>query len=177
MLKIHRQELLRQRGGVPRERDCRARAGDRRVALAAGRWRPRLSRSNRDLGFSSTPSEEKPCKSCSFWADGYNGVTQHLAARDTRLVAVSCAPKRKARGDCGADGLDLSLVLVRRRRLQLRLRRLVPSRIYGGRRRGPLQLRLDRDDNDRPAGSAPSSRSPDGRSIAPIRPMRAASTC
>ena len=41
------------------------------------------------------PDWEKPCKSCSFWADGYNGVTQHLAQRDTRLVAVSRAPLAK----------------------------------------------------------------------------------
>jgi predicted dithiol-disulfide oxidoreductase (DUF899 family) len=41
------------------------------------------------------PDWEKPCKSCSFWADGYNGVTQHLAERDTRLVAISRAPLAK----------------------------------------------------------------------------------
>jgi predicted dithiol-disulfide oxidoreductase (DUF899 family) len=41
------------------------------------------------------PDWEKPCKSCSFWADGYNGVTQHLAQRDTRLVAISRAPLTK----------------------------------------------------------------------------------
>jgi len=41
------------------------------------------------------PDWEKPCKSCSFWADGYNGVTRHLAGRDTRLVAVSRAPLAK----------------------------------------------------------------------------------
>jgi predicted dithiol-disulfide oxidoreductase (DUF899 family) len=32
------------------------------------------------------------CKSCSFWADGYDGIQPHLAARDVRLVAVSKAP-------------------------------------------------------------------------------------
>ena len=41
------------------------------------------------------PDWEKPCKSCSFWADGYNGVTAHLAQRSTRLVAVSRAPREK----------------------------------------------------------------------------------
>jgi predicted dithiol-disulfide oxidoreductase (DUF899 family) len=41
------------------------------------------------------PDWETPCKSCSFWADGYNGVGPHLAARDTRLVAVSRAPRQK----------------------------------------------------------------------------------
>ena len=45
--------------------------------------------------FMFAPDWEKPCKSCSFWADGYNGVTAHLEARDTRLVAVSRAPREK----------------------------------------------------------------------------------
>jgi len=41
------------------------------------------------------PDWEKPCKSCSFWADGYNGMGAHLAARDTHLVAISRAPLAK----------------------------------------------------------------------------------
>ncbi len=45
--------------------------------------------------FMFAPDWEKPCKSCSFWADGYNGVIQHLAQRDTRLVAASRAPLAK----------------------------------------------------------------------------------
>ena len=45
--------------------------------------------------FMFAPGWERPCKSCAFWADGYNGVTAHLAARDTRLVAVSRAPREK----------------------------------------------------------------------------------
>jgi predicted dithiol-disulfide oxidoreductase (DUF899 family) len=45
--------------------------------------------------FMFAPEWENPCKSCSFWADGYNGVTAHLEARDTRLVAVSRAPRAK----------------------------------------------------------------------------------
>jgi len=32
------------------------------------------------------------CPSCSFWADNYDGLDIHLAARDTALVAVSNAP-------------------------------------------------------------------------------------
>lgn len=38
------------------------------------------------------PDYEEGCPSCSFWADNYNGVGVHLAARDTALVAVSRAP-------------------------------------------------------------------------------------
>jgi predicted dithiol-disulfide oxidoreductase (DUF899 family) len=32
------------------------------------------------------------CKSCSFWADGYDGFVVHLARRDVTFVAVSSAP-------------------------------------------------------------------------------------
>jgi len=35
------------------------------------------------------------CPSCSFWADGYDGITAHLNARDISLVAVSSAPASK----------------------------------------------------------------------------------
>ena len=35
---------------------------------------------------------ENPCKSCSFWADSYNGLAPHLEARDIAFVAVSSAP-------------------------------------------------------------------------------------
>ena len=42
--------------------------------------------------FMFAPGWTKPCKSCSFWADNFNGAVPHLARRDTRLVAVSRAP-------------------------------------------------------------------------------------
>ena len=45
--------------------------------------------------FMFAPEWERPDKSCSFWADGYNGVTAHLEARDSRLVAVSRAPRAR----------------------------------------------------------------------------------
>jgi predicted dithiol-disulfide oxidoreductase (DUF899 family) len=38
------------------------------------------------------PEWDAGCKSCSFWADSYNGSVAHLAARDVALVAVSRAP-------------------------------------------------------------------------------------
>ena len=38
------------------------------------------------------PDWEEGCPSCSFWADNYDGIGVHLAARDTTLVAVSRAP-------------------------------------------------------------------------------------
>ena len=41
------------------------------------------------------PDWQEACKSCSFWADGYNAITPHLAQRDVTLVAVSRAPLPK----------------------------------------------------------------------------------
>ena len=44
------------------------------------------------------PDWEKPCKSCSFWADSFNGIVAHLEQRDVTLVAVSRAPLAKLGG-------------------------------------------------------------------------------
>ncbi|KAJ3034711.1 hypothetical protein HDV00_004756 [Rhizophlyctis rosea] len=41
------------------------------------------------------PKAENPCQSCSFWADSYNGVDEHLKHRDTSFVVVSRAPIEK----------------------------------------------------------------------------------
>jgi predicted dithiol-disulfide oxidoreductase (DUF899 family) len=45
--------------------------------------------------FMFDPAWEKACKSCSFWADGYNGFFVHLEQRDIAFVAVSLAPYPK----------------------------------------------------------------------------------
>ena len=41
------------------------------------------------------PDWENPCKSCSFWADNFNGIIAHLNQRDVTLVAISRAPLAK----------------------------------------------------------------------------------
>jgi predicted dithiol-disulfide oxidoreductase (DUF899 family) len=41
------------------------------------------------------PDWEKPCKSCSFWADNFNGIIAHLNQRDVTFVAISRAPFAK----------------------------------------------------------------------------------
>jgi predicted dithiol-disulfide oxidoreductase (DUF899 family) len=41
------------------------------------------------------PSWEAACKSCSFWADNFNGVLVHLNQRNVSLVAISRAPFAK----------------------------------------------------------------------------------
>jgi predicted dithiol-disulfide oxidoreductase (DUF899 family) len=44
------------------------------------------------------------CKSCSFWADHFDGMIPHLGARDTALVAISRAPLAKLRAHAGRLG-------------------------------------------------------------------------
>jgi predicted dithiol-disulfide oxidoreductase (DUF899 family) len=41
------------------------------------------------------PDWDVACKSCSFWADGFERMVPHLAARDTTMVAISRAPFAK----------------------------------------------------------------------------------
>ena len=45
--------------------------------------------------FMYAPEWEIGCRSCSFWADNFNGIVPHLNARDVALVAVSRAPLQK----------------------------------------------------------------------------------
>jgi len=45
--------------------------------------------------FMFDPAWEVGCKSCSFWADGFNGFFPHLERRDLAFVAVSRAPLAK----------------------------------------------------------------------------------
>jgi predicted dithiol-disulfide oxidoreductase (DUF899 family) len=42
--------------------------------------------------FMFDPDWEAGCKSCSFWADNFNGIIVHLNQRDTSMVAISRAP-------------------------------------------------------------------------------------
>jgi predicted dithiol-disulfide oxidoreductase (DUF899 family) len=42
--------------------------------------------------FMFAPDWEEGCKSSSFWADNFNGITIHLHHRDVTFTAVSCAP-------------------------------------------------------------------------------------
>ena len=41
------------------------------------------------------PDWDEGCKSCSFWADSFDGAHVHLRARDVNLVAISRAPLAK----------------------------------------------------------------------------------
>lgn len=45
--------------------------------------------------FMFAPDWEQGCKSCTFWADHFNGAPAHLAQRDVRFTAISRAPLPK----------------------------------------------------------------------------------
>lgn len=45
--------------------------------------------------FMFAPDWENPCKSCSFWAEQFDGLRTHLPHRDTTLVAIANAPYAK----------------------------------------------------------------------------------
>jgi predicted dithiol-disulfide oxidoreductase (DUF899 family) len=45
--------------------------------------------------FMFAPDWEEACKSCSFWADNFNGIPVHLGHRDVAFTAVSLAPLAK----------------------------------------------------------------------------------
>jgi len=45
--------------------------------------------------FMFAPQWENGCKSCSFWADNFNGIVPHLKQRDVSFAAVSRAPWKK----------------------------------------------------------------------------------
>jgi predicted dithiol-disulfide oxidoreductase (DUF899 family) len=42
--------------------------------------------------FMFAPDWEEGCKSCSFWADNFNGIAVHLNHRDVTFLAISRAP-------------------------------------------------------------------------------------
>ena len=48
--------------------------------------------------FMFAPEWDVGCKSCSFWADNFNGITAHLRARDVAFAAISRAPFAKLKG-------------------------------------------------------------------------------
>lgn len=41
------------------------------------------------------PDWKAACKSCSFWADHFHGISEHLAHRDVQFAAISRAPLAK----------------------------------------------------------------------------------
>ena len=90
-----RDELARQRRELPWERvekryTFEGASGQESLAqLFAGRSQLLV------YHFMFNPDWEAGCKSCSFWADNFNGIDVHLAHRDITFVAISRAPFTK----------------------------------------------------------------------------------
>jgi predicted dithiol-disulfide oxidoreductase (DUF899 family) len=95
----HEKELTRQRDALSRERRelpwvkvdtpyvFDGPAGPESLAdLFAGRSQLIIQH------FMFDPSWDEGCKSCSFWADNFDGIVVHLNHRDTSFVVVSRAP-------------------------------------------------------------------------------------
>ncbi len=56
------------------------------------------------------PDWEAGCKSCSFWADNFNGIIAHLNERDVTFVAISRAPLAKLAAFAARLGWSFSWV-------------------------------------------------------------------
>ena len=98
------------------------------------------------------PDYKAGCPSCSSIADGFNGIAVHLANHDVMLCGGVAGAAREAAGLQAADGVDVSLGVLVRQRLQLRLQRLVhrgSSSATGGDR---IQLPARRPRDGRDAG-------------------------
>ena len=67
------------------------------------------------------PEYEAGCPSCSAIADSFNGSVAHLVNHDVSFYAVSRAPLAKLQAYKQTNGLELSVGVVVRERLQLRL--------------------------------------------------------
>jgi predicted dithiol-disulfide oxidoreductase (DUF899 family) len=56
------------------------------------------------------PDWEAGCKSCSFWADNFNGIVVHLEQRDVAMLAASRAPLAKLEAFKGRMGWSFKWV-------------------------------------------------------------------
>src|SRR6202049_2586759 len=82
--------------------------------------------------FMFAPDWNEGCKSCSFWADGFERMIPHLAARDTTLVAISRAPlaknlTRSKRGWAGPSTGSLRRITISITTTPSRLRRTMSN--------------------------------------------------
>lgn len=90
-----RDELSRRRRDLPWER------GDKQYVFEGPAGKETLSQLFAGKSqllvyhFMFDPAWEAGCKSCSFWADNFNGIDVHLKHRDVSFLAISRAPFAK----------------------------------------------------------------------------------
>lgn len=104
-----RRELLTREKQFTRERDALSKARRQLPWVEVTKdYRFQTTRGERSLAelfdgrsqllvyhFMFGPDWDEGCPSCSFWADNFDGVDVHLAARDMTLLAISRAPLAK----------------------------------------------------------------------------------
>lgn len=66
--------------------------------------------------FMFAPEQDYGCKSCSFWADQFDGAVPHLRARDTAFAAISRAPLDKLQRQAQRLGWNFPWVSANRNR-------------------------------------------------------------
>ncbi|MEL7187331.1 MAG: DUF899 domain-containing protein [Pseudomonadota bacterium] len=94
-LQQRRDDVARQRRALPARRvatayEFRGENGTQRLAELFGDKSQLLV-----YHFMYHPDWDEGCKSCSFWADSYDGVIAHLAARDVAFAVISRGPLDK----------------------------------------------------------------------------------
>ena len=120
-------------------RGCRSRRSTGSTPTRArGRWRSSstVAPSSSSTTSCSGRATRPPARPARRWRTASTALLPHLHARDATMLLVSRAPLEQAPGVQAEDGLEHSLGLLGRERLQLRLRCLVPRRA-GARAAGP----------------------------------------
>jgi predicted dithiol-disulfide oxidoreductase (DUF899 family) len=120
--------------------------------------------------FMFAPDWTEGCKSCSFWADGFERMIPHLAARDTTLVAISRAPLPKL------DAFKARMGCPRRKTISTTTMRFRLRRNKSSRAPKPIISAHQASASRRRPGSACFSATRPAISSIPIRVSRAAST-
>jgi hypothetical protein len=127
--------------------------------------------------FMLAPDWEEGCKSCSFWADNFNGIPIHLNHRDVTFTAVSRAPLAKINAYKKRMGWSFPWVSSYGKRFQFRLSRVVfrPNRLPRVRRTTTTRSDPIRCRNK--SESACSIRTKGARRSIPIPAVRGALIC
>ncbi len=121
------------------------------------------------------PDWNEACKSCSFWADGFERMIPHLAARDTTMVAISRAPLPKLAAFKQRMGWTFDWLSSGGNDVQLRLRRFVHAGANRARRQLQFRNHAASAARKRPESACSTAMRP-GTSSTPIPVSPAAST-
>jgi predicted dithiol-disulfide oxidoreductase (DUF899 family) len=122
------------------------------------------------------PDWEVGCKSCSFWADNFNGIVPHLNHCDVTFVAVSRAPLAKLQAFATRLGWSFKWVSSSRSDFNYDYNvSFTPEDLADG--SAIYNYAANKMNMPELPGTACSSKTPRARSFTPIPATRAAWTC